>query len=155
MDVKFLSEIARLNNVKDAYKQSYISNLEYLEEKLDRISSQIDRTTSELKLEILNRQKEYYEAEITKLDETMEMAIKDVDKKIERIEAKHRELEDQAKKKCESFDFNLENLRTAIKRRNAGDMFDMFESVANAMSILRKENSSCTHEQSSETPDLS
>ena len=55
MDVKFLSEIARLNSVKDAYKQSYISNLEYLEEKLDRINSQIDRTTSELKLEILNK----------------------------------------------------------------------------------------------------
>lgn len=155
MDVKFLSEIARLNSVKDAYKQSYISNLEYLEDKLDRINSQIDRTTSELKLEILNRQKGYYETEITKLDETMEIAIKDVDKKIERIEAKHRELEDQAKKKCESFDFNLENLRTAIKRRNAGDIFDMFESVANAMSILRKESSSCTHGQSSETPDLS
>lgn len=155
MDVKFLSEIARLNTVKDAYKQSYISNLEYLEEKLDRINAQIDRTTSELKLEILNRQKEYYEAEIVKLDETMEKAIKDLDNKLAKIEAKHRELEDQAKKKCESFDFNLESLRAAIKRRNMSDIFDMFESTANALSILRKESSSCTHEQSSETPDLS
>ena len=154
MDVKFLSEIARLNTVKEAYKQSYVSNLEYLEEKLDRINSQIERTTSELKMEILNRQKEYYEAEIAKLDDTMEKAIKDLDNKVNKIEAKHRELEDQAKKKCESFDFNLESLRAAIKRRNTSDIFDMFESTANALSILRKESSSCTHEHSSETPDL-
>jgi hypothetical protein len=153
MDVKFLSEIARLNTVKDAYKQSYISNLEYLEEKLDRINSQIERTTSELKMEILKRQKEYYEAEIVKLDETMEKAIKDIDLKLGKIEAKHRELEDQAKKKCESFDFNLESLRAAIKRKNPNEIFDMFESTANALSILRKESSSCTHGQTSETPD--
>jgi chromosome segregation ATPase len=153
MDVKLLSEIARLNTVKDAYKQSYISNLEYLEEKLDRINAQIERTTSELKMEILKKQKGYYETEITKLDETMEAAIKDIDNKLANIEAKHRELEDQAKKKCESFDFNLENLRLAIKRRNMSDIFDMFESTVNALSILRKENSSCTHERSSKAPD--
>lgn len=146
MDVKFLSEIARLNTVKDAYKQSYISNLEYLEEKLDRINSQIERTTSELKMEILKRQKEYYEAEIVKLDETMETAIKDIDNKLAKIEAKHRELEDQAKKKSESFDFNLERLRAAINRRNPNEIFDMFESTANALTILRKEISSPTPE---------
>ena len=139
MDVKFLSEIARLNTVKDAYKQSYISNLEYLEEKLDRINSQIDRTTSELKMEILKRQKEYYEAEIMKLDETMEKAIKDIDLKLGKIEAKHRELEDQAKKKCESFDFNLESLRAAIKRKNPNEIFDMFEYVTNAITIIRED----------------
>jgi chromosome segregation ATPase len=154
MDVKFLSEIARLNTVKEAYKQSYVSNLEYLEEKLDRINSQIERTTSELKMEILEKQKGYYETEIAKLDETMEKAIKDLDSKLAKIEAKHRELEDQAKKKCESFDFNLENLRVAIKRRNTNDIYDMFESTANALSILRKESSSYTHEQTSEIPDL-
>ncbi len=126
-----------------------MSNLEFLEEKLDRINSQIDRTTSELKMEILKKQKGYYETEITKLDETMEMAIKDIDNKL----ANHHELKNQAKKKCESFDFNLENLRAAIKRRNTSDIFDMFESTLNALSILRKESSSCTHERSSEAPD--
>lgn len=153
MEIKIICEIARLNTVKDAYKQSYMSNLEFLEEKLDRINSQIDRTTSELKMEILKKQKGYYETEITKLDETMEMTIKDIDNKLAKLEANHHELKNQAKKKCESFDFNLENLRAAIKRRNMSDIFDMFESTLNALSILRKESSSCTHERSSEAPD--
>lgn len=154
MDVKLLSEIARLNNIKEVCKQNYLYNLEYLEEKLDRNNAQIERTTSELKSDILRKQGDYYREQIENLDVSVENAIKEIDLKIEKIEEQKKKHDEQAKKECESFDFNLGKLRAAIKRRNTGEIFDMFESTANALMILRRECSSCTLEQSSEMPDL-
>ena len=147
MDVKLLSEISRLNNIKEVYKQNYLYNLEYLEEKLDRNSAQIERTTSELKSEILIKQGDYYREQIENLDASVENAIKEIDAKISKIEEQKRKYDEQAKKECESFDFNLEKLRTALKRKNTSEIFDMFESTANALAILRKECSSCTMPQ--------
>ena len=154
MDVKLLSEISRLNNIKEVYKQNYLYNLEYLEEKLDRNNAQIERTTSELKSEILRKQGDYYREQIENLDASVENAIKEIDAKISKIEEQKRKYDEQVKKECESFDFNLEKLRTALKRKNTSEIFDMFESTANALMILRKECSSCIPEQSSGMHDL-
>lgn len=137
--MKLLSEISRLEAIKEAYKQSYISNFEFLEEKLTRINVQIDNTTSGLKREILSKQREHYQTEIENLDQTMEKSIDALNVKIDHLERKHKELEIQAKKEIESFEFNIEKIRGALERRNVGEVFNILENVTNALIILKKD----------------
>ncbi len=137
--MKLLSEISRLEAIKEAYKQSYISNFEFLEEKLSRINVQIDNTTSGLKREILSKQREHYQTEIENLDQTMEKSIDALNVKIDQLERKHKELEIQAKKEIESFEFNIEKIRGALERRNVGEVFNILENVTNALIILKKD----------------
>lgn len=137
--MKLLSEISRLEAIREAYKQSYISNFEFLEEKLSRINVQIDNTTSGLKREILSKQREHYQTEIENLDQTMEKSIDALNVKIDQLERKHKELEIQAKKEIESFEFNIEKIRGALERRNVGEVFNILENVANALIILKKD----------------
>ena len=125
-------EIRRLNAIKEACKTSYASNLEYLEERLTRVNIQLERTTSTLKRDILTKQKEHYENQLAILDENVENVIKEVDTNIENLEK-------NMKEKTESFDYNIEKLQECIKRRNTGDIFDMFENVTNALLILAQE----------------
>ena len=137
--MKLLSEISRLEAIREAYKQSYISNFEFLEEKLSRINVQIDNTTSGLKREILSKQREHYQTEIENLDQTMEKSIDALNVKIDQLERKHKELEIQAKKEIESFEFNIEKIRGALERRNVGEVFNILENVTNALIILKKD----------------
>jgi len=137
--MKLLSEISRLEAIKEAYKQSYISNFEFLEEKLSRINVQIDNTNSGLKREILTKQREHYQIEIDNLDQSMEKSIDALNVKIHQLEKKHKELEIQAKKEVESFDFNIEQIRGALERRNVGEVFNVLENMTNALVILKKE----------------
>jgi len=137
--MKLLSEISRLEAIKEAYKQSYISNFEFLEEKLSRINVQIDNTNSGLKREILTKQREHYQIEIDNLDQSMEKSIDALNVKIHQLEKKHKELEIQAKKEVESFDFNIEQIRGALERRNVGEVFNVLENMTNALVILKKD----------------
>lgn len=137
--MKLLSEISRLEAIKEAYKQSYISNFEFLEEKLSRINVQIDNTTSGLKREILSKQREHYQIEIENLDQTMEKSIDALNIKIDQLEKKRKELEIRAKQEVESFEFNIDQIRGALERRNVGEIFNVLENVTNALVILKKE----------------
>lgn len=137
--MKLFSEISRLEAIKEAYKQSYISKFEFLEEKLARINAQIDNTAPGLKHEILSRQRDHYKSEIESLDQAMESSIETLDNKIQSIQKKCEELEIQAKKEVESFDFNIEKIRGALERRNVGELFNVLENVTNALVILKRE----------------
>ena len=137
--MKLLNEISRLEAIREAYKQSYISNFEFLEDKLSRINVQIDNTSSGLKREILSKQRDHYQTEMENLDKDMEKSIDTLNTKIQHLEKKQKELEVQEKKKIESFDFNIEKIREALERRNVGEVFNVLENVTNALIILKRE----------------
>ena len=73
------------------------------------------------------------------LDQTMEKSIDALNVKIDQLERKHKELEIQAKKEIESFEFNIEKIRGALERRNVGEVFNILENVTNALIILKKD----------------
>ena len=72
MDVKLQSEIKRLNYNLELYHASYMQELDEYEEKMQRIDFQIEKCTSDMKREILKRQRENYETQISILDTQME-----------------------------------------------------------------------------------
>ena len=137
--MKLLSEISRLEAIREAYKQSYISNFEFLEDKLSRINVQIDNTSSGLKREILSKQRDHYQTEMENLDKDIEKSIDTLNTKIQHLEKKQKELEVQEKKKIESFDFNIEKIREALERRNVGEVFNILENMTHALVILKRE----------------
>jgi predicted nucleic acid-binding Zn-ribbon protein len=134
-----LYEISRLEKIKEFYKQSYISNVDYCEDKIERINDKLESASSSIKKEILETQKQQYQKEIEDIDKSLEKTLSDIDKKIEIIQNKRKELEEEVQKERESFDFNIEKLRSAIERKNIADLFKMFEYTTNALSILRNE----------------
>ena len=68
MDIKLRNEITRLKNAREVYQSDYVANIEVLEEKIERLDNQIDRSESDVKREILEKHKRLYLQEIKKLD---------------------------------------------------------------------------------------
>ena len=144
MDVKLQSEIKRLNYNLELYHASYMQELDEYEEKMQRIDFQIEKCTSDVKREILKRQRENYETQISRLDTQMEKNTHTIKGKIETYKQKLTEVE----KEKRSLDFNIEKLKITLERRNTSEIFDMFEYVTNAITILHDESSQA-HEPSS------
>ena len=135
MDLKIKSEIKKLVYNRDLYHSNYVEELEEFETKIQRLDAQADRTESEVKKQILSKQKEYYERQIEKLDKNLEITTNAINQKIEYFEEQLQNLE----KEKRSLDYNVEKLKKALERRNTNEIVDMFEYVTNAIMIIQED----------------
>lgn len=150
MDVKIKTEIRRLEELKNLKHREYIFNVEQVEQKIEQSKSQIDRTDSATKRDILKKQKVYYKEEINTLDSAIENFTQSVDEKIEGL---YKVLEvwiEKNKLEKESIEYNIEKIRDLIKGENMNDVFEMFNSVANSLEIIDKKLTSSSHESAPE-----
>jgi RecA/RadA recombinase len=134
MDIKLRNEINRLTKTREDYHQTYVQNLEIIDEKIAKLDVQIELTDSNVKRGILEKQRIVYQKDVRKIDSTMESTTNLLNKKIESIEQALENIE----KEKESFDFNIKKLRNGIINENTGEIFDMFSSVVNALEILNR-----------------
>jgi hypothetical protein len=134
MDLKLRNEINRLTKTREDYHQTYVQNLEIIEDKIAKLDIQIELTDSNVKRGILEKQRIVYQKDVRKIDSTMESTTNLLNKKIESIEQALENIE----KEKESFDFNIKKLRNGIINENTGEIFDMFSSVVNALEILNR-----------------
>jgi len=135
MDFKISNEIIRLKNAKALYHDTYLTNLEEFDEKIVRLESQIERTTSVMKRELLEKQKTFLLNEIEKIDKTMESTTKFIDNKLETLNKQLKNIDNEKN----SFDYNIDKLKKAVERRNINEIFDMFECISNALCVLNDE----------------
>jgi len=135
MDTKIQVEIKHLKYNLEMYHASYIQELEHLEEKTQRLDFQIENCTSDVKREIIKRQKDYYQQQIEKLDKNMEQNTNVINSRITQLEEKLTSLREEKR----SIDYNIKQLGNALERRNVNEIFDMFEHVKNAITILHEE----------------
>jgi len=135
MDFKIRNEIIRLKNAKEMYQGTYLEKLEDYDEKVMRLESQIERATSGVKREILEKQKTFYLNEIEKIDKTVESTTKFIDSKLENLNKQLKNIDNEKK----SFDYNIIKLKKAVERRNVNEIFDMFEYISNALCVLNGE----------------
>jgi predicted nucleic acid-binding Zn-ribbon protein len=138
MDTKLRAEIKKLIYTRDVYHTSYVEEFEDFEEKIMRLSVQIEKSESEVKKQILNKQKTYYERQIEKIDKNLEHTTNVINGKIEYFEEQLQNLE----KEKHSLGYNVEKLKKALERRNTNEIFDMFEYVTNAIVIINEERKS-------------
>ena len=146
MDVKIKTEIRRLEEHKNLKHREYIFNVEQIEQKIEQSKSQIDRTDSATKRDILKKQKVYYKEEINALDSAIEHFTQSVDEKIEGLYKVLEVWVEKNKLEKESIEYNIEKIRDLIKGENMNDVFEMFNSVANSLEIIDKKLTSSSHE---------
>ena len=135
MDTKIQLEIKHLKYNLELYHASYMQELEHLEEKTQRLDFQIENCTSDVKREIIKRQKDYYQQQIEELDKNMEHNTNVFNTKITQLEEKLTSLREEKR----SIDYNIKQLGNTLERRNVNEIFDMFEHVKNAITILHEE----------------
>ena len=138
MDTKLRAEIKKLIYTRDLYHTNYVAEFEDFEEKIRRLSVQIDKSESEVKKQILNKQKSYYERQIEKIDKNLEQTTNVINGKIDYFEEQLQNME----KEKHSLGYNVEKLKNALERRNTNEIFDMFEYVTNAIVILNEDRKS-------------
>lgn len=135
MDTKIQVEIKHLKYNLDLYHTSYMQELEHFEEKTQRLDFQIENCTSDVKREIIKRQKDYYQQQIDILDKNMEKNTNVINSRIALLEEKLASLREEKR----SIEHNIKQLEGALERRNVNEIFDMFEHVKNALTILHEE----------------
>jgi|TARA_B100001094_G_scaffold61193_2_gene56870 hypothetical protein len=137
MDIK--QQIEALEQSKEFHHQKYLNNLQIIDDKIERVEKQMERTKSQVKRDLLNRHIDWYEEEILKMDEAIEVITQKLNSEIERLGGVMKSHEERKQKEKKSFEYNIENIRKCCKNRSAATMFDALESVANALEIIRAE----------------
>ena len=135
MESKIYNEISRLVRMRELCHETYLVNLEDVQEKIEKVNNQIKQTESTVKIEILERQRTLYNKEIRKLDNSMEKTTDTLNQKINILQVELNNIQ----KERESFEYNIEKIRNGIENENTGDVFIMFSNVLNALEILKKE----------------
>ena len=82
MESKIYNEISRLVRMRELCHETYLVNLEDVQEKIEKVDNQIKQTESTVKIEILERQRTLYNKEIRKLDNSMEKTTDTLNQKI-------------------------------------------------------------------------
>ena len=137
MDIK--QQIEAIEQSKEFHHQKYLNNLQIIDDKIERVEKQMERTKSQVKRDLLNRHIDWYEEEILKMDEAIEVITQKLNSEIERLGGVMKSHEERKQKEKKSFEYNIENIRKCCKNRSAATMFDALESVANALEIIRAE----------------
>lgn len=137
MDIKIRNEIIRLQKMKDLHHASYLTTLDMNENLIKQIDQQIERSTSDVKKEILEKRKEFYQAEIANIDRNIEQITNYVNSTIEmhkneldNLNGKRRYMTDTWKVCLEN---NITNLDDAVARGNPEEIFDMFGHILYAL----------------------
>ena len=132
-------QIQALEHSKEYHHQKYLNNINIIDEKIDRIEKQMERTKSHVKRDLLKRHIDWYEHEITKMDEAIEVVTAKIESEIERLREVIKTVEKRKEEEKSSFEYNIQKIRQCCKNRSAATMFEALESVANALEIIRVE----------------
>ena len=137
MQVK--DQIVALERAKEFHHEKYLNNIQIIDDKIDRIEKQLEKTKSQVKRDLLKRTLDWYEQEINKMDEAVDVVTTNIDSEIQRLQEIIKSAELRREKEKKSFEYNIENIRKCCKNRSTATLFDAFESVANALEIIRAE----------------
>ena len=132
-------QIAAYERAKEFHHEKYLNNLSIIDEKIDRIEKQMEKTKSQVKRDLLKRSLDWYEEETIKMDEAIETITSKIDSEIKRLQEVIKSIELRRDREKNSFEYNIENIRKCCKNRSTATMFDALESVANALEIIRAE----------------
>ena len=132
-------ELKALDHAKEVHEQKYIHNIHILDEKIERIEKQLERTKSPVKRDLLKRQLHWYESEIEKMDEAVDVIMKKINSEIERLTNIKTATEEKIRNEKKSLDYNIQKIRECARDRNVYRIVDALESVANALEIIRDE----------------
>lgn len=124
---------------KEFHHEKYLNNLQIVDDKIERIEKQIEKSKSSVKQDLLKRHIDWYEEEISRMDKSIENITQEYDSEIKRLTDMIESIKDRCEKEKKSFDYNIQKIRKCCESRSAATMFDALQSVANALEIIRDE----------------
>ena len=135
MQVK--EQIVALERAKEFHHEKYLNNIQVIDDRIDRIEKQLEKTKSQVKRDLLKRTLDWYEEEINKMDEAVDVVTTKIDSEIQRLQEiiKSAELRQENEKK--SLDYNIQKIRECARDRNVYRIVDALEFVANALEIIK------------------
>ena len=128
-----------LERAKEFHHEKYLHNIQLIDDKIDRIEKQLEKTKSQVKRDLLKRTLDWYEEEINKMDEAVDVITTKIDSEIQRLQEFIKSAELRRENEKKSFEYNIENIRKCCKNRSTVTLFEALESVANALEIIRAE----------------
>ena len=137
MQVK--EQIVALERAKEFHHEKYLNNIQVIDDKIDRIEKQLEKTKSQVKRDLLKRTLDWYEEEINKMDEAVDVVTTKIDSEIQRLQEIIKSAELRQEKEKKSLDYNIQKIRECTRDRNVYRIVDALESVANALEIIRDE----------------
>jgi uncharacterized protein Yka (UPF0111/DUF47 family) len=137
--IEIEQQIQALEQSKEYHHQKYLSNIRIIDEKVDRIEKQIEKTKSMVKRDLLKRHLDWFENEIMKMDEAIDVITSKINSEIERLQNVIKSIEKKREEEKNSFEYNIEKIRTCCKDGNSSTIFEALDSVANALEIIRAE----------------
>ena len=133
-------QIQALEQSREYHHQKYLNNISIIDDKIDRIEKQMERTKSAVKRDLLKRHLDWFENEIVKMDEAIDVITEKINSEIERLQEVTKSVEKRKEEEKNSFEYNVQRIRNCCKNRSAATMFEALESVANALEIIRSES---------------
>jgi len=85
------------------------------------------------------KQIDYYEDQIHRMDHAIETIRQEINTKIVELEKIKKDQEKTKEKEKKSFEYNIKKVRECIQKRSTGNIFDIFEHIANSLEIIRDE----------------
>ena len=137
--VELKQQIQALEQSKEYHHEKYLSNISIIDEKVGRIEKQIERTKSVVKRDLLKRHLDWFENEIVKMDEAIDVVTTKIDSEIERLQKMIKSTEEKREQEKNSFGYNIEKIRMYCRDGNYSKIFEALEFVANALEIIRVE----------------
>ena len=133
------NQIQAHKRAKEFHHEKYLNNLQIVDDKIERIEKQIEKSKSSVKQDLLKRHIDWYEEEISRMDKSIENITQEYDSEIKRLTDMIESIKDRCEKEKKSFDYNIQKIRKCCESRSAATMFDALQSVANALEIIRDE----------------
>tara|TARA_B000000477_G_scaffold123955_1_gene130402 strand:- start:3752 stop:4183 length:432 start_codon:yes stop_codon:yes gene_type:complete len=133
------TQIQAHKRAKEFHHEKYLNNLQIIDDKIERIEKQMEKSKSSVKRDLLKRHIDWYEGEISRMDESIENITQKYDSEIERFTNMIESIKDRSEKEKKSFDYNIQRIRECCENRSAATMFQALQSVANALEIIKDE----------------
>lgn len=124
---------------KRGLEANYLKSVDLLEKEVAEIERRMDITKSEIKKDILRKQRDHLEEMSVRLDKEFENGIKEYDKSIADIKNKIGELDEKINMERSSLDFNIDRLKRYKDNPGTYNMTQVLENVINALEIIKNE----------------
>lgn len=132
-------EIDRLKSTLEIHNNAFSQRSAAIYDRIENLEDKLDRKVSVGRRHAIMTKIDFYENELLKLHESIEILTRDINFKIDKLNELKDEHQKEIELKKESLDYNIEYLRKAIHNKDTSEIYDMFESLLNCIEILKKE----------------
>ena len=132
-------EIDRLKLMLETHNNAFSQRSAAIYDRIENLEDKLDRKISAGRRHAIVTKIDFYENELLKLHESIEILSRDINFKIDKLNALKDEYQKEIKLRKESIEYNIEYLRKAIDNKDTSEIYDMFESLLNCVEILKNE----------------